>query len=57
MEEVDEGKTSVKRKKRIATIRKNVMQGWGKGKRLLVNWVGVPPKKSKQQFPDLKTEY
>ena len=38
VEEVEEGKTSVKRKKKImATIKKNVMQGWGKGKRSSMN--------------------
>ena len=36
--EVDEGKTSGKRKKKImATIQKNVMQGWGEGKRSMMN--------------------
>ena len=55
VEEVDEGKTSVKRKKRtMAAIQKNVMQGWDKGMKSLVNWADVLPKKSRQQFPDLQ---
>ena len=57
VEEVDKGKTSAKGKKRIMAIQKNVIQGWGKGTRSLVNWAEVPPKKSEQQFPDLKTKH
>ena len=57
VEEVDEGKTSVKRKEKIIAIQKNVMRGWAKGTKSLVNWARIPPKKSRQRFPNLKTEH
>lgn len=39
----------------ILAIQKNVTQGWVNGRtRSLVNCARVPPKDSRQQFPDLR---
>ena len=47
VEEMDEGRKSAKKKMGTMTIQKNVMQGWGKGTRSLVNGARISPKKSR----------
>ena len=42
----------------ILAIQKNVTQGWiNERARSLVNCARVPPKDSRQQFPDLRMEH